>query len=263
MGKKAKPCECEECLPAWLAAFGDLMSLLLCFFVLLLSMATMDPQKVTEALGSLSGAMSVLDGGVDAQTSIAKNESENPNEMTSKSTTDSPQEVTAAVKELNEMQQSAQGTEATLEESEDGFVIKLPSQLLFKAGSAKIESEDSILFLKRIALIVQSLPNEVDLSVRGFTDNQPPDKDSTFKDNWELSSARAIAVLNELILDGVDPKKVSAAAYGEHHPIASNMTPEGRAKNRRVELHFQTAKKSKKDDLKKQSSVLEQGMPPQ
>ena len=62
MAKKCKCEACPECLPEWLAAFGDLMSLLLCFFVLLLSMSTMDAKKVQEAAGSLQGAMSVLDG---------------------------------------------------------------------------------------------------------------------------------------------------------------------------------------------------------
>ena len=68
MGKQKCP-ECEQCLPAWLAAFGDLMSLLLCFFVLLLSMSSMDAKKVSEAIGSLSGAMSVLEGGVKTEVS--------------------------------------------------------------------------------------------------------------------------------------------------------------------------------------------------
>ncbi|MBD3799001.1 MAG: flagellar motor protein MotB, partial [Epsilonproteobacteria bacterium] len=62
MGKKKCP-DCPECMPEWLAAFGDLMSLLLCFFVLLLSMSSMDAKKVSEAIGSLAGAMSVLEGG--------------------------------------------------------------------------------------------------------------------------------------------------------------------------------------------------------
>lgn len=68
MGKKKCP-DCEKCLPAWLAAFGDLMSLLLCFFVLLLSMSSMDAKKISEAIGSLSGAMSVLEGGIKTEIS--------------------------------------------------------------------------------------------------------------------------------------------------------------------------------------------------
>ncbi|MDD3506508.1 MAG: flagellar motor protein MotB, partial [Sulfurimonas sp.] len=69
MAKKNKCPECEKCLPMWLAAFGDLMSLLLCFFVLLLSMSSMDAKKISEAIGSLSGAMSVLEGGIKTEVS--------------------------------------------------------------------------------------------------------------------------------------------------------------------------------------------------
>ena len=67
MGKKQKCPECPKCLPGWLAAFGDLMSLLLCFFVLLLSMSTMDAKKFEEVVGSLAGALSILDGGAQTQ----------------------------------------------------------------------------------------------------------------------------------------------------------------------------------------------------
>ncbi len=68
MGKQKCP-DCPKCLPGWLAAFGDLMSLLLCFFVLLLSMSSMDARKVTDAIGSLAGALSVLEGGTKTEVS--------------------------------------------------------------------------------------------------------------------------------------------------------------------------------------------------
>ena len=72
MGKLIKPEECPKCMPEWLAAFGDLMSLLLCFFVLLLSMATMDAKKMEAAVGSLAGALSVLEGGARPENQIEK-----------------------------------------------------------------------------------------------------------------------------------------------------------------------------------------------
>ena len=72
MGKLIKPEECPKCMPEWLAAFGDLMSLLLCFFVLLLSMATMDAKKMEAAVGSLAGALSVLEGGARPDSQVEK-----------------------------------------------------------------------------------------------------------------------------------------------------------------------------------------------
>ncbi len=255
MGKQKCP-ECEECLPAWLAAFGDLMSLLLCFFVLLLSMASMDAKKISEAIGSLSGAMSVLEGGT--QTEISKKRMLESTPIDSQDeTSEAVNTVQQAIMDANEMMEKGMGPSITMEEAQDGFVIELPAELLFKAGSAKIDSEDAILFLKRIALIIDTLPNEIDVSVRGHTDDGSPGKNSLFKDNWELSSGRAISVLEELLLDGVRPDRIHAAGFAQYRPIATNATKSGRAKNRRVELHFFGAKTDEKDQVIK--SVLDKG----
>ena len=253
MGKKKCP-DCEECLPAWLAAFGDLMSLLLCFFVLLLSMSSMDAKKISEAIGSLSGAMSVLEGGT--QTEISKKRIQEATPMESQDeTSEAVNRVKQAISDSNEMMDKSQEVTITLEEAQDGFVIELPASLLFKHGSAEIESQDTLLFLKRMALIIEELPNGVKVSVRGHTDNQLPGAKSPYKDNWELSSARAISVLQELLLDGVEPSRISASGYAEFTPIATNATQSGRVKNNRVELHFIGKENDQKKKLKK--SVLD------
>ena len=252
MGKQKCP-ECEECLPAWLAAFGDLMSLLLCFFVLLLSMSSMDAKKISEAIGSLSGAMSVLEGGTKTEISKRRIQESTPIESQDE-TSEMVNRIAAAVMDSNEMQEKGKGPAIQLEEAEDGFVIKLPAELLFKKGSAVIENEDAILFLKRIALIIQELPKGIETSVQGHTDNTQPGKNSPFRDNWELSTARAIAVLRELLLDGVDPKHIDAAGFAEFRPIATNATEKGRKKNRRVEIRFFGTKPK---DQGKVQSVLE------
>ncbi len=250
---KDKCPECPECMPEWLAAFGDLMSLLLCFFVLLLSMSSMDAKKVSEAIGSLSGAMSVLEGGT--QTEVSKKRIQEATPIDSQDeTADTVNRVKQAASDMNEMMEKAQGPEVTVDEAEDGFVIKLPATLLFKPGSATIENQDALLFLKRVALIAQQLPNDLQMSIQGHTDNTNPAPSSPFKDNWELSSARAIAVLHELVLDGVKPVRMSAAGFAQYQPIATNMTPTGREKNRRVEIHFFGQKNRVS---KKSSSILD------
>ncbi|DAB28596.1 MAG: flagellar motor protein MotB [Sulfurimonas sp. RIFOXYD12_FULL_33_39] len=248
MAKNKCP-DCPTCMPEWLAAFGDLMSLLLCFFVLLLSMSSMDAKKVSEAIGSLSGAMSVLEGGVKTEVSKQRIQESTPIEVTDE-TSEQVNRVAAAIMEANEMMGKGQESVVSLEEAQDGFVIELPASLLFKSGSAVIQNEDALLFLKRIALIVGELPNETRVSVHGHTDNQGPGSNSPFKDNWELSSARAISVLQELLLDGVDPKRINAAGFAEFSPKATNVTEVGREKNRRVELHFFGAKPEDKSKVK-------------
>lgn len=231
-------------MPAWLAAFGDLMSLLLCFFVLLLSMSSMDAKKISEAIGSLSGAMSVLEGGTKTEISKRRIQESTPIE-TQDETAEMVNRVQQAAGDANEMMEQTKGTAISVEEAQEGFVIKLPAALLFKPGSAEIENEDALLFLKRIALIIEELPNEVQVSVQGHTDNSMPAKESPFKNNWELSSARAISVLQELLLDGVAPERVSAAGFAEFAPVATNATKTGREKNRRVEIHFYGKKNDK------------------
>ncbi len=253
MGKKKCP-ECEECLPAWLAAFGDLMSLLLCFFVLLLSMSSMDAKKISEAIGSLSGAMSVLEGGT--QTEISKKRMLEATPIDSQDeTSEAVNRVQQAAGDANEMMEQTQGPTITVEEAQEGFVIELPAALLFKPGSATIENQDALLFLKRIALIIEELPNTMEVSVQGHTDEGNPGINSPFKDNWELSTARAISVLHELLLDGVAPTRISASGYAEFRPVATNVTKSGREKNRRVELHFFGMKNEK--DMKVDMSVLD------
>lgn len=253
MAKKKCP-ECEECLPAWLAAFGDLMSLLLCFFVLLLSMSSMDAKKISEAIGSLSGAMSVLEGGTKTEISKQRIQESTPIEAQDE-TSEIVNRVQQAAGDANEMMEQTNGPTITVEEAQEGFVIELPAALLFKAGSATIENQDALLFLKRVALIIEELPTDMQVSIQGHTDNTGPGRGSPFKDNWELSSARAISVVHELILDGVAAERMSASGYAEFKPVATNATQSGREKNRRVELHFY-GKKSKKD-FKLNTSVLD------
>lgn len=247
---KKKKCDCPKCLPGWLVAFGDLMSLLLCFFVLLLSMSSMDAKKISEAIGSLAGAMSVLEGGTKTEISQRRIQESVPIEQRDE-TTEIVNRVQQAVADANEMMEKGHGPAVSIEESQDGFVIQLPASLLFKPGSATIENEDALLFLKRIALIVDQLPNDVDVSVQGHTDDQMPGKNSPFKDNWELSTGRALSVLQELLLDGVEPNRIHAAGFGMYRPLATNMTKEGREKNRRVELHFYGTKTEKAGSVQK------------
>ncbi|PHS56286.1 MAG: flagellar motor protein MotB [Sulfurimonas sp.] len=256
MAKKKCP-DCETCLPAWLAAFGDLMSLLLCFFVLLLSMSSMDAKKISEAIGSLSGAMSVLEGGIKTEVSKQRIQESTPIESQDE-TSNTVNKASQAIIDANEMMDKGHGPAISIEEAQEGFVIELPAALLFKPGSATIENEDALLFLKRIALIIEELPNEMRVSVQGHTDNGQPGAKSPFKDNWELSSGRAISVLQELLLDGVDPKRISASGFAEFSPKATNVTKSGREKNRRVELHFFGAKPE--HEAKAKQSILDQAV---
>jgi len=256
MGKKCKKVECPKCLPGWLAAFGDLMSLLLCFFVLLLSMSTMDAKKVSEAVGSLAGALSVLEGGTQTEVSPKRNQEATPIEQQDE-TAQKLKTLKKTIVEMNEMRSSSDSAKTTLEEAEDGFILRLPAKLLFKKDSATIDNDDAFLFLKRVALIIDKLPKTITLNIIGHTDDTPRPS-GKWSSNWELGSARAISVAKELIKDKVNPKILTVCSKGEYDPIASNLTEKGKEKNRRVELYFFSNQSDKKPDAQK--SILDKGV---
>lgn len=249
MAKKCK-CECPKCMPGWLATFGDLMSLLLCFFVLLLSMSTMDAKKIKEAIGSLAGALSVLEGGTQTEISSTQVQQATPVEQQDE-TTDAVNRMSSAVIEYNQVAKSGSGPAISLEEGEEGFLIRLPADISFRSGSATIENEDSVLFLKRMALIIKSLPANVDVQIRGHTDETPPPVNSIYQDNWELSSARAQTVVKTLIKNGVNPKRLAAVGYSHYRPLTTNATQKGREKNRRVDIYFFATKNEAKEATQK------------
>ncbi len=255
MGKKCKKVECPKCLPGWLAAFGDLMSLLLCFFVLLLSMSTMDAKKVSDAVGSLAGALSVLEGGTKTEVSPKRNQQATPIEKKDE-TAQKLKTLKKSIVELNEMTSANSSSKATLEEAEGGFILRLPANLLFQKDSATLDNDDAILFLKRVALIVDKLPKAIHLNVVGHTDDTRRPAGG-WRSNWLLGAARAEAVAKELIKDRVDPKIITVCSKGKYDPIASNLTPEGKQKNRRVELYFSSNQNDEKQEA--QQSILDKG----
>ena len=110
--------------------------------------------------------------------------------------------------------------------------LEMNSELLFLSGEAAL-SPKAQPALQKIAEVINSLPNAV--NVEGYTDNVPI-SNLKFPSNWDLSSARATSVVQELITAGINPTRLSAVGYGEFHPIGDNTTEEGRFKNRRVTM---------------------------
>ena len=112
------------------------------------------------------------------------------------------------------------------------LVMRLPQDVLFPSGVAEL-SRDGELSLMEVAIILRQFSDRR-FMVAGHTDNQPVKE--TFKDNWELSVARALVVTRFLVEAKMKPQNLVAAGYGEHDPIAKNATPEGRRENRRIEI---------------------------
>jgi chemotaxis protein MotB len=113
------------------------------------------------------------------------------------------------------------------------MIMKLPSGVLFASGKADLSPEGKAV-LTEVAAVLKEFPDRK-FVIGGHTDNVPL-KGSKYKDNWELATARALTVTKFLIEQGVSPKSLSAAGYGEFDPIADNGTDEGRQENRRIEI---------------------------
>jgi chemotaxis protein MotB len=113
-----------------------------------------------------------------------------------------------------------------------GVVIDINTVLLFDSGKAELTPQ-ALDLVDQVAGIIKDL--HYPIQVNGFTDNQPI-HNSQFSSNWDLSAARAIAVVKRLATAGIDPSSLVGAGYGEYHPVAANDTPQGKATNRRVSI---------------------------
>jgi chemotaxis protein MotB len=114
------------------------------------------------------------------------------------------------------------------------MVVKLPASVLFPSGSADL-SKDGQSSLAEVARVLRQFPDRR-FEVAGHTDNVPIGPPSTFKNNLELSTARAVIVADSLIEKGMNPARLSAAGYSAYQPVASNGTEAGRQDNRRIEI---------------------------
>ena len=130
---------------------------------------------------------------------------------------------------------------ARMDVSEDRIRLSFLAPVLFDVGSADLK-ESSLPHLKALADALKEIPNPV--QIEGHTDNQPLGPHMPFKSNWELSSSRAFSVLRYFIGTGIPPARLSALGYGEFQPMDTNSTPEGRAKNRRIEINIMKKKVS-------------------
>lgn len=207
----------------WLTTFSDLMSLLLTFFVLLFSMSTISEDKFSSASSSIQNALigetgsgSIIDGG-----SIT-----NENDI--------PAEVSEMYEEaMRIIEEQGVSDQISVSSDQDGVYLDIQESILFGSGQAEIsnigrETLDSLTDLLYLS--------ENDIIIEGFTDNVPMNS-AKYPSNWELSSARAMAVVRYLAEEkNLDPSRLSGRGYGEFNPVVANDSVENRAKNRRVNI---------------------------
>jgi len=227
----------EEGAPKWVVTFGDLMSLLLCFFVLLLSFSETDKAVYKEIAGSMAEAFGVQrkDKVLDSpmgQKIIARN-------FDQKIVPTFQREEVIATQIKEEIGKALKHGSMDMEDliqvsTEKGQVsIKLMGESTFDSGKVDIRPE-MVAVLKKIASVLKKTKG--DITIAGHTDNVPI-KSGPYKSNLLLSMARAAEVAEFLIYKtSVKPKRISTMGYGEFRPRETNLTKKGRQKNRRVEI---------------------------
>ncbi|GBE35326.1 motility protein B [bacterium BMS3Bbin06] len=224
----------DSSAPAWMATFADMMSLLLTFFVLLLSFATMDVVKFRDAMGSIQEALGFLPTGTGVfQQSSSPAVFEKPLATSTTAKSVMNDVIEGELKEIV----SGYGLQkdVDVEKSKRGVILRVKGKIFFNAGEAKLK-RDSYPILEKIVGILKRFPRKV--SIEGHTDNIPV-SGGRYASNWELSTERAISALRFFKERGdIDLKRINIAGFADTHPIAPNDTPEGRASNRRVEFVF-------------------------
>ncbi len=259
MARKKKQEEASAGSP-WLNTFADLMNLLLCFFVLLFSFSSVDAEKYEQVVKSMSGGFSIFSGGGNAfengnliSSGIAQlnnlndytynmgeqNESEEENDkdymdayMADKK--EATEKLYNDLTHLAETGNIGDKLEISMDPNYQYVKFSLNGSILFDSGKAEIKKESLPIFSK-VGDILR-VYKDYRIEIEGHTDNVPMKSSQYPSNNW-LSSARAINAAMYLINEkGLDPKTLSWTGRGEYDPVASNKTPEGRSKNRRVEI---------------------------
>ena len=268
---KRKEDEPPKGAPAWQSTFADLMNLLLCFFVLLFSMSTIDAQKFEEIASSFSNTFSIFSAGgssfedgllisngvsqlnnldqyINNTGAAAEQTAKNNDLEDDEASGDSEAEELKEMLEAEQLKASEELAEKMSEAMEEGGIDKdveieftsqyvqltLKGSVLFDSGKADIK-EEALPLIAKIATILERYAQST-IEIEGHTDNVPIST-SRFESNDVLSSYRALSMFNYLVENTtLDPAKIKHSGRGEYCPVADNSTPEGRAKNRRIEI---------------------------
>jgi chemotaxis protein MotB len=212
----------------WQIVYTGFILILLCFFIMLTSFASLEDSKITRFVNSFSDAVSVFSGGrslesgetmIDADTSVVSKE-------------DRIAQLFEKVKMIGEQHGL---NHISLRRSERGVIMTLADKTLFDSGNAAL-STSSYALLNKISAMINNMDVLVD--IEGHTDDRPIRTDA-YPSNWELSTARAVNVLRYLIAEGkVKSERLSAVGLSKYHPMVPNTTAANRAMNRRVEIIF-------------------------
>lgn len=238
---------------AWAIPFGDLIILLLAFFVVMYAISSVNEGKYRVAAASMAEAFNgppkslspIQVGEIAAMSkltttapSLTKPQAMGPGG----SPLDGAQGSGATIKsgQVEEMAKAVKAAMADLIDKNvivvrttpQGIEVEIQTDILFASGTAQL-SEQAMHIMERLAVVLTRFPNQV--RVEGHTDNVPI-RTAVFPSNWELSATRSASVVHLLMEKGINPQRLAVIGVGEYRPVADNSTEAGRNRNRRVVL---------------------------
>lgn len=234
----------------WMLTYSDMVTLLLTFFILLFAMSAIDAERFKETIISIQSSLFGHTGILDSPREVESSDSDQDTDIhegTLDLEHDLEQALLEKIREAEALQAQVEsflikaGLEGTVEVKieERGVVMELPNQIFFEQASAELKPEARE-FLDALALFFREIENRV--IIEGHTCTLPINTER-YPSNWELSVARSVRVTRYLVeTKGLEPDRFIATGYGEYQPLASNDTPEGRAKNRRVTIVLSLSK---------------------
>lgn len=235
MSRRRNRQEEEPMQGSWMTTYGDLVTLLMCFFVLLFSMSNIDSMKFKQMLLSFtSGNVSVIEELAGSNGILP----ENGGILSGGYALQEEEKFKQISEELQEFvdNNNLMGNVSVYQEHE-GVLIRFNDSILFDKGSAYLK-EDSLKILREMADLLHSYDRVI--RVEGHTDNDPIST-GTYPSNWELSTARAVNVVKYLVAEvpenlRISPELMQAAGYGEYYPLVENTNEHNKTRNRRIEI---------------------------
>jgi len=235
MAGPEKKQKCPECaVPEYMLTYGDMVTLLLTFFVLMFTTATVDGYRLQLILAAFQGLGNFTGGNTLAEGRLA----ELGNNVESLPSLQAGRSLAQARRlAVSLFQPEIRTNVVRVTEDERGLVISLASDAFFQIASADIRIEQTRDILIRLSQLLSSpLVGDRLFRVEGHTDSEPTDPNGRWPTNWHLGSARALNTMLFLSEFGSPQERFQVMSFGEFRPLVANDTPEGRAYNRRVDV---------------------------
>ncbi len=226
MANKKCP-ECEKGAPKWMTTFSDMTTLLLTFFVLLLSMANFDKVKMEQSFGILAGSSGIMKSPsvtpLSQMNIVAKRSLKDTVSKTE-------EQVESQIKSM--MQAQNMDNMISVVKTDKGLSVRIMDSALFKPGSSELLPQAGPILDKIINIVKDT---SYYINIEGHTDNTgAPEL------NWKLSTDRSLSVISYFVKADFNPVRLSASGYGQYHPILPNITDKNKSMNRRVEINMVT-----------------------